>query len=126
MTSLIFENFYFDYYSYRSRLGFWLELGVKLRFRFRLFWLIYEMLLSINRLLFLKPLRPVAYISAFVLSLFSCVHSLGLGLDFGNSFDQREGESAHALIHRSQSFQRKSRWLILNDTHEICALKYMI
>ena len=36
--------------------------------------------------------------SVHVLLLLSCVHSLGLGLDLGNSLDQREGENARALI----------------------------
>ena len=43
-----------------------------------------------------------------VLSLLSYVHFLGLGLDLGNSLDRKEGESAHALIHMSQSFRKKS------------------
>ena len=43
---------------------------------------------------------------AFALSLLSCVHSLGLGLDLGNSLDQR-GESAHTLIHKSQRIKKK-------------------
>ena len=47
MTSLVFGNFYFDYYSYRFGLGFGLglELGLGLRLVLwvRLFSLIYEM-----------------------------------------------------------------------------------
>ena len=42
------------------------------------------------------------------LSLLSCVHSFRLGLDLGNSLDWREGKSARALIHESQSFRKKS------------------
>ena len=45
MTSLIFENFYFDYYSYRFRLGLGLGLGLRVRF-FRLY---YKMSLCTER-----------------------------------------------------------------------------
>ena len=44
-----------------------------------------------------------------MLLLFSCVHSLGLGLD------RREGENAHALIHKRRGAKKK-QLLILNDT----------
>ena len=44
--------------------------------------------------------------SVRALLLFSCVHSLGLGLDLGNSLDRREGENARALIHESQSCRK--------------------
>ena len=46
--------------------------------------------------------------SVCALSLLSYIHFLGLGLDLGNSLDRREGESARALIHESQSFQKKN------------------
>ena len=46
-----------------------------------------------------------------VLLLFSCVHSLGLGLDLGNSLDQREEENA-----RIAELPKIKRQLILNDT----------
>ena len=54
--------------------------------------------------------------SAHVLPLFSCVHSLGLGLDLGNRLDRRERESARALVHGSQSFRQKAAGLYLT-TH---------
>ena len=41
------------------------------------------------------------------LSILSCMPWLGLGLDLDNSLDQRE-ESARALIHEWQSFQKKA------------------
>ena len=37
----------------------------------------------------------------------STVHSLGLGLDLGNSLDRRR-ESTRALIHESQSLKKKA------------------
>ena len=39
-----------------------------------------------------------SYMSVCSLLLLSCVHSLGLGLDLGNSLDRRDGANAHALI----------------------------
>ena len=42
--------------------------------------------------------------NARALSLLLCVHSFGLGYNFGNSLDQKE--SARALIQWSQSFQK--------------------
>ena len=60
--------------------------------------------------------------STHVLLLLLCVHSLGLGVDLGNSLDRREGESTRALIHGSESFQKKADSLyILNDIHNIQA-----
>ena len=47
-------------------------------------------------------------LSMHVLLLLSCVHTLVLGLDLGNSLDQREGESTQALINGSQSFRKKA------------------
>ena len=51
-----------------------------------------------------------------MLSLLSCVHSLGLGLDLGNSLNWREGESARMLIHESQSFEKKRRLIMYPTT----------
>ena len=43
-----------------------------------------------------------------------CTHlSLGLRLDLGNSLDRCEGESARAVIHGIQSFQKKDDGLYL-------------
>ena len=47
------------------------------------------------------------------LLLFSCVHSLGLGLDLGNSLDQKECMRAHERIAELRKIKRQ---LILNDT----------
>ena len=44
--------------------------------------------------------------SVRALLLLSCVHTLGLGLDLGNSLDRREGDNARALIHESQSCRK--------------------
>ena len=43
--------------------------------------------------------------SVRTLLLLSCVHSLELGLDLGNSLNQR-GENARALIHELQSCRK--------------------
>ena len=51
--------------------------------------------------------------SMHALLLFSCMHSLGLGLDRGNSLDRREGMRAYTRI--AELPQIKQR-LILNDT----------
>ena len=48
-------------------------------------------------------------VNVHMLLLLSCVYSQGLGLDLGNSLDQREGESTNMLIHESQSFRKKKR-----------------
>ena len=64
MTSLVFGNCYFDYYSYRFglgfRLGLELGLGLKLVLWVRLFSLIYEMFARTKQApsLFLK-LKPI-------------------------------------------------------------------
>ena len=50
------------------------------------------------------------------LLLFSCVRSLALGLDRGNSLDQRERTRAHTRIAELLKIKRR---LILNDTHQI-------
>ena len=47
MTSLVFRNFYFDYYSYRFGLGFRLGLGLGLRVSF--FSLYYKMFARTER-----------------------------------------------------------------------------
>ena len=44
--------------------------------------------------------------SVHALLLLSCMHSLGLGLDLGNSLDRREGDSARAFIHELQSCRK--------------------
>ena len=41
--------------------------------------------------------------SVRALLLLSCVHSLRLGLDLGNSLDPREGDNTRVLIHELQS-----------------------
>ena len=46
--------------------------------------------------------------SVRMLLLLSCMRLLGWGLDLGKSLDYREGESAHALIHKLQSFLKKA------------------
>ena len=45
--------------------------------------------------------------SVHALLLLSSMHTLGLGLDLGNSLDRRERNSARMLIHKSQSFRKK-------------------
>ena len=52
------------------------------------------------------------------LLLLSCVHSLGLGLNLGNSLDWREGENAHTTraLTRIVELPKIKRQLILNDT----------
>ena len=57
--------------------------------------------------------------SVHTLLLLSSMHSLGLGLDLGNRLDQREKKSPSVLIHESQSFRKKKRRFILNDTQKI-------
>ena len=44
--------------------------------------------------------------SVCTLLVISCVHSLGLGLDLGNSLNWIEGADARALIHESQSCRK--------------------
>ena len=48
-----------------------------------------------------------SFMSVRTLLLFSCVHSLRLGLDLGNSLDRRERENARVLtchtVHELQS-----------------------
>ena len=51
--------------------------------------------------------------------LLSSVHSLGLGLDLGNSLDRREGVSVRALIHELQSFKKKSDGSYLTTPHSL-------
>ena len=70
-------------------------------------------LISMSHALF-SGIYTTRTMSVHALSLLSCVHLLGLGLDLGNSLDRRE--SAHALTHESQSFQIKKGRLILNVT----------
>ena len=55
-------------------------------------------------------------ICAHVLFLPSCVHTLGLGLDLGNSLHQRERKSANTQVAK---LPKKSVQLILNDTHSV-------
>ena len=50
--------------------------------------------------------------SVSALLLLSCMHSLGLGLDLGNSLDRRERTSAHTRI---AELPKTKQRLILND-----------
>ena len=67
MTSLVFRDFYFDYYSYRFRLGFGLGLGLgfelELGLRVSFFRLYYKMFARTERApsLFLKVVYNDAY-----------------------------------------------------------------
>ena len=57
-------------------------------------------------------------ISVHALLLLSSGHSLGLGLDLGNSIDRREGESAvwNCAHLQVAELSIKKRQLVLNDT----------
>ena len=46
------------------------------------------------------------------------MHSLGLGLDLGNSLDRRECMRAHTRIAEMPKIKRR---LILNDTRDVVA-----
>ena len=53
-----------------------------------------------------------------MLLLLSCLHSLGLGLDLGNSLDQKELTRAQAAHTRIAELSKTKRWLILNDIRD--------
>ena len=65
------------------------------------------------------PGPPTSYAyGVCAVSLLSCVHSLGLGLDLGNSLDWKKRTHAHARVVK---LPKKTRRLIPNDTRDFSA-----